>query len=112
MPGIATPLTGAKLRTAAPGRYHDGDDFCLLVRKGNSGPNGRPAPERAFWLLRYSIGGRVRESGLGRARGHNPVTLEPGDAGRGARRCAANAGQGQDARAEARHKYQTECERS
>ena len=27
-------------------------------------------PDRAFWVLRYSTGGRVREAGLARARGH------------------------------------------
>lgn len=75
MPRIATPLTAAKVRSAPPGRYHDGDGLCLLVRRGKPGPDGQPGPDRAFWLLRYSAGGRVREAGLGRARGLNAVTL-------------------------------------
>lgn len=71
MPRLATPLTAAKVRTARPGRFHDGDGLVLLVRKA-----AQPgAPERAFWLFRYSSGGRVREAGLGRARGPNAVTL-------------------------------------
>jgi len=36
---------------------------------------GKKAPDRAFWLFRYSSGGKVREAGLGRARGHNAVPL-------------------------------------
>jgi integrase len=78
MPRIATPLTAAKVKTAAPGRYHDGDGLCLLVRKGKrqgGDPAGKQPPDRAFWLSRYTSGGRVREAGLGRARGHNAVTL-------------------------------------
>ena len=58
MPRLATPLTAAKVKTAKPGRHHDGDGLALLVRKAP-----RPdAPDRAFWLFRYSSGGRVRLS--------------------------------------------------
>jgi integrase len=61
----ATPLTAAKVRTAQPGRYGDGDGLYLLVR-GNG---------TAFWIFRYVLGGKMREAGLGRARGTNAVSL-------------------------------------
>lgn len=73
MPRVATPLTAAKVRTAGPGRYVDGDGLRLLVCKAK-----RPdEPERAFWVLRYTPpgGGKMREAGLGRARGPNCVSL-------------------------------------
>jgi integrase len=60
-----TPLTAAKVRTAQEGRYGDGDGLYLLVR-------GR---ESAFWLFRYVRAGKMREMGLGRARGTNAVAL-------------------------------------
>ncbi|WP_159013234.1 site-specific integrase [Acidisoma sp. S159] len=53
----ATGLTAAKVRTAKPGRYGDGNGLYLLVR----------APEARFWLFRYTRAGRMREMGLGRA---------------------------------------------
>ncbi len=65
MPIRAAGLTAAKVRTAAPGRYGDGDGLYLLVR----------SPTAAFWLFRYTRSGRLREMGLGRARGSNAVTL-------------------------------------
>ncbi len=52
-----TGLTAAKVRTAKPGRYGDGNGLYLLVR----------APEARFWLFRYTRAGRMREMGLGRA---------------------------------------------
>ena len=61
----AAGLTAAKVKTAAPGRYGDGDGLYLFVR----------APETAFWVFRYTRAGRMREMGLGRARGTNAVTL-------------------------------------
>lgn len=65
-PKLATPLSAARAaKETKPGRYDDGDGLILLVR----------SPERAFWLFRYSSGGRIREAGLGRARGHNAVSL-------------------------------------
>jgi integrase len=57
MPRRAAGLTAAKVRTAAPGRYGDGNGLYLLVR----------SPEARFWLFRYTIAGRMREMGLGRA---------------------------------------------
>jgi integrase len=45
------------VRTAAPGRYGDGNGLYLLVR----------SPEARFWIFRYTIAGRMREMGLGRA---------------------------------------------
>ncbi len=66
MPRRAAGLTAARVRTAAPGRYGDGNGLYLLVR----------SPEARFWLFRYTRAGRMREMGLGRA-GSDPgaVTL-------------------------------------
>ena len=61
----AQGLTAAKVRMAALGRYGDGDGLYLLVRH----------PEAAFWIFRYTIRGRMREIGLGRARGRGAVPL-------------------------------------
>ena len=57
MPRVAKGLTAAKVRTAGPGRYGDGDGLFLLVRPNLS----------RFWVFRYRMGGRMREMGLGRA---------------------------------------------
>jgi integrase len=57
MPRKAAGLSAAKVRTAAPGQYVDGDGLRLLVR-----PTGA-----RFWLFRYTIDGKTREMGLGRA---------------------------------------------
>lgn len=65
LPKIATPLSAAKVRTAGPGRHADGDGLYLFVR----------SPDRAFWVFRYRRAGRLREMGLGRARGPNSVGL-------------------------------------
>jgi len=65
MPVRATPLTAAKVKTTKPGRYGDGDGLYLLVRDNGT----------AFWLFRYVLGGKMREMGLGRARGRNAVAL-------------------------------------
>lgn len=66
MPKRAAGVTAAKLRTAKPGRYVDGDGLMLEVRENGT----------RFWLLRYSFGGKRREAGLGRAgEGANDVTL-------------------------------------
>ncbi len=81
MPVRATPLTAAKVRTAAPGRYADGDGLYLLVRENST----------AFWVFRYVVARdseapeadqppekpkpKMREIGLGRARGQNAVSL-------------------------------------
>lgn len=72
---MATPLSAAKVKTAKVGRYFDGDGLVLLVRRPKRNPGAPQQPDRAFWLFRYSSGGKVREMGLGRARGHNAVTL-------------------------------------
>jgi integrase len=50
-------LTAAKVRTAAPGRYGDGNGLYLLVRSADA----------RFWVFRYTRTGRMREMGLGRA---------------------------------------------
>jgi integrase len=61
----AAGLSAAKVKTAPPGRYGDGDGLYLFVRK----------PESAFWVFRFTRAGKMREMGLGRARGQNAVTL-------------------------------------
>jgi integrase len=88
MPKMATPLSAAAVRTAKTGRHFDGDGLVLLVR----------APSQAFWLFRYSISGRVREAGLGRARGHNAVSLA--EARERARRLRDKVREGKDPLAE------------
>ncbi len=67
MPRKATGLSAAKVRTAKPGRYGDGDGLYLLVR----------SEELRFWVFRYTPrGGKLREMGLGRAgAGRNCVSL-------------------------------------
>jgi hypothetical protein len=65
MPRKAAGLTAAKVRTAAPGRYGDGDGLYLFVRSA----------EARFWVFRYTLAGRMREMGLGRAGGANGVSL-------------------------------------
>ncbi len=65
MPRKAVGLTAAKVRTAPPGRYGDGDGLYLLVRSADA----------RFWVFRYTRDGRMREMGLGRAGGKNAVTL-------------------------------------
>jgi integrase len=65
MPVRAAGLSAVKVKAAAPGRYGDGDGLFLLVR----------GAESAFWLFRWTRTGRMREMGLGRARGANAVTL-------------------------------------
>jgi integrase len=65
MPVRAAGLSAAKVKTAPSGRYGDGDGLYLFVR----------APQSAFWVFRYTRAGRMREMGLGRARGRNAVLL-------------------------------------
>jgi integrase len=65
VPRKAEGLTAAKVRTAKPGRYGDGAGLYLLVR----------GPEARFWLFRYTKEGRMREMGLGPARGASGVSL-------------------------------------
>ena len=60
----AAGLCAAKVRTALTGRYGDGDGLYLTVRVNGS----------AFWVFRYTKG-KMREMGLGRARGQNAVSL-------------------------------------
>jgi integrase len=66
MPRRATPLSAARVMKAPKGRFYDGDGLQLLVQDR----------ERAWWVFRYSSpSGKLREIGLGRARGPRSVTL-------------------------------------
>jgi integrase len=57
MPRKAEGLTALKVKSAAPGRYGDGNGLYLFVRSA----------EARFWVFRYTRAGRMREMGLGRA---------------------------------------------
>ena len=58
MPRRAVGLTAAKVVSAKPGRYGDGDGLYLMVRDNGT----------RFWVFRYTPkGGKLREMGLGRA---------------------------------------------
>jgi hypothetical protein len=61
----AAGLTAASVKSKPPGRYGDGDGLYLLVRSAES----------AFWVFRYTRAGKMREMGLGRARGESAVSL-------------------------------------
>jgi integrase len=65
MPPRPEPLDALKVKHLPPGRYADGSKLYLLVRNEKS----------AFWVFRYTAGGKLREVGLGPARGDNPVKL-------------------------------------
>ena len=65
MPVRAAGLTAQNVKVAPVGRHGDGDGLYLLVR----------SKEVAFWVFRYTRGGRMREMGLGRARGNGKVDL-------------------------------------
>ena len=53
----AEGLTALKVKNAKAGRYGDGNGLYLLVRSA----------ETRFWVFRYTVEGRMREMGLGRA---------------------------------------------
>jgi integrase len=65
MPPRPEPLNALRVKNAVPGRYGDGGKLYLLVRKDRS----------AFWLFRYTAAGKLREMGLGPARGAKAVPL-------------------------------------
>lgn len=73
MPRTARGLSAAKVRTAKPGRYGDGQGLYLLVRPHDA----------RFWLFRYTVNGKMREMGLGPVelsrvdRPDEPVALAP-----------------------------------
>jgi len=58
-------LSAKTVQSAEPGRHGDGGGLYLLVRDNGS----------AFWLFRYKIAGKMREMGLGAARGTAAVKL-------------------------------------
>jgi hypothetical protein len=74
MPRYAKPLSARKVQTAGPGRFYDGDGLILYVRQSAGTTHGNQPPV-AFWVYRYTLAGRTREAGLGRARGPNSVSL-------------------------------------
>lgn len=53
----ASTLSAAKVKTAGPGKYHDGGGLGLILRVD---PNGS-----RFWVQRVTIHGKRREIGLG-----------------------------------------------
>jgi integrase len=66
MPRRARGLTAAQVEKGSkPGRYGDGAGLYLLVR----------SPQAKFWLFRYTRSGKMREMGLGPARGRSAVSL-------------------------------------
>ena len=65
MPPRAEPLNAFRVKSLGPGRYCDGNKLYLLIR----------GPERAWWLFRYTAGGKMREIGMGPARGPGAVSL-------------------------------------
>lgn len=65
MPPRPEPLNALKVKNALPGRYGDGGKLYLLVRKDAS----------AFWVFRYTATEKLREMGLGPARGAKAVPL-------------------------------------
>jgi integrase len=66
MPRRAKGLTAAQVeRGTKPGRYGDGAGLYLLVR----------SRQAKFWLFRYTRSGKMREMGLGPAKGRTAVSL-------------------------------------
>jgi integrase len=66
MPPRAKGVTAAQVaRGTKPGRYGDGAGLYLLVR----------SREAKFWLFRYTRNGKMREMGLGPAKGRTAVPL-------------------------------------
>src|SRR5262245_50697476 len=66
MPRRARGLTAAQVEKGTkPGRYGDGAGLYLLVRSRHA----------KFWLFRYTRSGRMREMGLGPAKGRAAVPL-------------------------------------
>src|SRR5262249_5457384 len=66
MPRRAKGLTAALVEKGTkPGRYGDGAGLYLLVR----------SRQAKFWVFRYTRGGKMREMGLGPAKGRTAVSL-------------------------------------
>src|SRR5262245_26070007 len=66
MPRRAKGLTAAQVEKGTKrGRYGDGAGLYLLVR----------SREAKFWLFRYTRHGKMREMGLGPAKGRSAVSL-------------------------------------
>jgi len=89
MPRRAKGLTAAQVEKGTkPGRYGDGAGLYLLVR----------SRQAKFWLFRYTRGGKMREMGLGPAKGRTPVSLSQARAR--ARQLHAGVREGHDPLAE------------
>jgi hypothetical protein len=69
VPRKAAGLTAARVRTAPPGRYGDGNGLYLLVR----------SPGARFGVFRNTGARRMREMGLGRA-GADAPAVTPAEA--------------------------------
>jgi integrase len=70
MPRTAKGLTAGFIeKSNKPGRYGDGGGLYLLIRPTRERGTGR------WFLLRYRVGGKLRELGLGSATGPAKVTL-------------------------------------
>jgi len=65
MPRHAKGVSQGKIDKGRPGRYGDGGGLYLNIESKTS----------KYWTFRYVRGGRMREMGLGRAIGHNVVSL-------------------------------------
>jgi integrase len=65
MPRHAKGVSQGKIDKGRPGRYGDGGGLYLNIESKTS----------KYWTLRYVRGGKMREMGLGRAVGHNAVSL-------------------------------------
>jgi len=65
MPRHAKGVSQGKIDKGRPGRYGDGGGLYLNIESKTS----------KYWTFRYVRGGRMREMGLGRAIGHNAVSL-------------------------------------
>jgi integrase len=65
MPRHAKGVSQGKIDKGRPGRYGDGGGLYLTIESKTS----------KYWVFRYVRAGKMREMGLGRAIGHNAVSL-------------------------------------
>jgi integrase len=101
MPRRTDGLSAVKVARAGAGRYGDGNGLYLLVRPSR----GKPVPGEApvlmrFWVFRYTRGGKMREIGLGAAKGSGQNGTSLADARSRARKLADIVRDGRDPLAE------------